>query len=409
MVFALRPGLVASLAASIAMLPAVAWPCGAMVFPQHEERPGGMSDQELLVAFAADQTVLVASAGYEGIDPAAFAFLLPIAAEPTEVRDADPALFIALDEESAPRVSIFLEEDEPPSLGCGAKSGDFSNGGRGDGGEVMVQQRGTTDSYEWVVLGGDTGTAVATWLSDEGYVLPADYAAALDPYVSDGWFFFAAKVLPGTTAGTLAPIELHLPPSAPEAFRVPFGIAAHSLAPGQPLGITTYLWSDGAVLPDDQASASIAHEEVVALSDSESNYDELQQAILDIEGGAWIIDFARLSSADEIRSAYAQGEEEGRVDPSKSDVGFVDDFFTRIGMRQGFLTRLRTELPAESLHDLSLRRDASTAVDNEYLVTFSEEEEGGSCSLGRRRGLPAGLVLALPVLVWLRPRRRHHA
>ena len=108
MVFALRPGLVASLAASIAMLPAVAWPCGAMVFPQHEERPGGMSDQELLVAFAADQTVLVASAGYEGIDPAAFAFLLPIAAEPTEVRDADPALFIALDDESAPRVSIFL-------------------------------------------------------------------------------------------------------------------------------------------------------------------------------------------------------------------------------------------------------------------------------------------------------------
>ena len=87
----------------------------------------------------------------------------------------------------------------------------------------------------------------------------------------------------------------------------------------------------------------------------------------------------------------------------------MDDFFTRIGMRQGFLTRLRTELPAESLHDLSLRRDASTAVDNEYLVTFSEEEEGGSCSLGRRRGLPAGLVLALPVLVWLRPRRRHHA
>ena len=68
MVFALRPGLVASLAASIAMLPAVAWPCGAMVFPQHEERPGGMSDQELLVAFAADQTVLVASAGYEGIE-----------------------------------------------------------------------------------------------------------------------------------------------------------------------------------------------------------------------------------------------------------------------------------------------------------------------------------------------------
>lgn len=364
-----------------------------------------MSDQELLVAFTEQETVLVASAGYEGVSASDFAFLLPLASAPAEVLDADPALFIALDEETAPRVSIFLEEDEPPSFGCGAKdgsAGDFN--GRGDGGgDVMVQQRGTTDTYEYVVVGGETGTAIATWLEDEGYVLPDDYAAALEPYVSDGWSFFAAKVLPQAGEGSLAPIELHLPPAMPETFRIPFGIASHSLSPGQPLGITTYVWSDGPVVPSNYTTGQVSSERVEALSDSESNYDELQAEILDDPEGAWIIDFARETSAEQIRSAYFQGEEEGRVDRDASDIAFVEAFFGRIGMSQGVLTRVRTELPAEALHDMDLRRDASIYVDNEYFVSF--EEDSGGCTLGRGGSVPLGVVLVLPVVGWVRRRR----
>ncbi|WP_420829416.1 DUF2330 domain-containing protein [Nannocystis pusilla] len=99
--------------------PAPAAACGGMVFPEHEARVGGMSDQELAVVFGVEETVLVASARYEGVDAAEFAFVLPLASAPADVRDGDPALFLALDEYSAPRVAIYQSEDEPMGL-CGS-------------------------------------------------------------------------------------------------------------------------------------------------------------------------------------------------------------------------------------------------------------------------------------------------
>lgn len=401
--------LALSSALAIAHAPA-AHACGGMVFPAHEERAGGMSDQELFVAFGDEQTVLVASAGYEGVDAADFAFLLPLASNPAEVRDADPALFIALDEHSAPRISIHLDEGEPSGGGCGARAGgppgDANEQGFGDDGEVMVHQRGQTATYEYVVIGGDTGSAVADWLTDEGYPLPADYAAAIDPYVSDGWFFFAAKVLPEAPAGALAPIELHLPASPPEAFEIPLALAAHSLPPAQPLRITTYLWADGALLPEGYPAEPIDESELVALSDTESNYAELERAVLESDPeGAWIIDASRAIDAAELEYAYEEALGAGRADPTTSNGAFVRDFAERLSLGSGQLTRIRTELRADQLRDMPLRRSAGTNVTNDHAVTFTEDaEESEGCAIDHNPRLAP--LLLLPMLALLRPRRR---
>ncbi|MCX4242789.1 DUF2330 domain-containing protein [Paraliomyxa miuraensis] len=395
-----------TLALPLALAPAPARACGGMVFPDHGQRQGGMSDQELLVAFEAQRTVLVASAGYEGIDASDFAFVLPLAQAPTEVLDADPALLLALDEHTAPEVAVHLDEGPDRSLGCGAKSG--SNdlaGGRGEGGgDVMVQQRGTTATYEWVVIGGDTGMALADWLGAEGYALPPDYATALDPYVTDGWFFFAAKVRPQAQDGALVPIELHLPASTPETFEIPFGLASHSLEPDEALGITLYLWSDGAVLPDGRASGRIDPSELVALSDHESNYPELEQMLLGSDpGGTWIIDYGLPTTADELRRAYAEGVDWGRVDPDQSNEAFIGEFFGRLGSSSGHLTRLRTELRAEQLHDLRLRRSTESPGGRFYEVTY-DDTAGSACTVGRGGRIPGAVLLLLPLVAWLRPR-----
>jgi hypothetical protein len=405
-----RLGTLALAAALLLTHSPAAHACGGMVFPAHEDRVGGMSDQEIFVAFDDDETVLVASAGYQGVDAADFAFLLPLASNPTDVRDADPALFIALDEHSAPSISIYLDEGDSSGGGCGAQAGgtrnDFSNGGDDGGGDVMVHQRGQTATYEYVVVGGDTGSAVADWLTNEGYPLPADYAAALEPYVSDGWFFFAAKVLPEAASGALAPIELHLPPSPPEAFEIPLAIAAHSLPPDEPLRITTYLWADGALLPEGYPSEAIDPDELEAIDDSESNYTELEHAILAGDPqGEWIIDYSATTDLEQLQNAYGSASDFGRADSETSDSSFIPEFFARLGTSEGHLTRVRTVLQADQLRDMPLRRSADTQVDNHHELTFHDEPAGG-CAVDRTGRLPGTLLLLVPVLAAIRTRRR---
>lgn len=409
----LSAALLAVLALPVLARPAPAHACGGMVFPDHEERIGGMNDQELLVAFAAESTVLVASAGYEGISAADFAFILPLGSEPAMVLDADPALFVALDEFSAPRVSIYVDDGsrDPVSLGCAA-AGDGSNKGDGDfgGGDVMIHQRGTTATYEWVVIGGDSGTAIADWLTMAGYPLPADYAAALDPYIAAGRFFFAARVLPAAQGdGALAPIELHLPPMQPEELEIPFALAAHSLPPDRPLGITTYFWAGGTLLPQNYSSKAVDDDDLVADSPDSSNYLELERAILDGDpAGAWILDHSnQVYSTEDLVSAYLDGEAAGRYTTTQESIDGVRDFFMRIGQTGGYMTRLRTELRADQLRDMTLRRVAGPVVSNYHSVTF-ETHSPEACSIDRN-GRLANFLLLVPVLAWIRPRRRRTA
>lgn len=389
--------------------------CGGMVFPGHAQRVGGMSQQEVFVAFTDKDTTVVASAGYEGIDAADFAFLLPLPEEPVIVIEADPALFQALDEYTAPTVETYTFDSGSGSggFGCGAGLRNDAAPGSGSGssnGEVMVGQRGQTASYDWVVLGGTTGMAVAEWLEGEGYPLPADYATAIQPYVDDS-FFFAAKVRSEAIDGALRPIELHLHATMPEAFEIPFGLAAHSLSPGQDLGITTYLWYEGAILPENYGTGFIGPEEVTALSETETDYAQREQEILDSDpDGVWIIDFSGHASAANIEYAYSWGVDEGRIDPTSSNPAFLDDFFIRyLEQDEGHLTRLRARLTAEQLRDLRLRRSAGTEVSNIHLAYYEADDddssESGTCTVGSRRRLPLGLVLLLPLVAWLRPRR----
>jgi hypothetical protein len=236
---------------------------------------------------------------------------------------------------------------------------------------------------------------------------PADYAAALDPYVADGSFFFAAKVLPAAADGALQPIELHLPASPPEAFRIPLAIAAHSLPQDAALRLTTYLWADGAILPDGYPAQAIAEAELVALSDSETNYVELEREVIDGDPqGAWIIDLSRITQVTELQDAYGQGVDSGRADPETTDFMFVSDFFTRLGATEGHLTRVRTELRADQLRDMPLRRSVDTTVYNQHEVTYVDDAGAEGCTIDRGRRFGGLVLLLIPVLAAIRPRRR---
>ena len=384
--------------------PAPAHACGGMVFPDHGERVGGMSEQELLVAFTPDSTVLLASAGYKGATGSP-AFILPLPANPTMVTQADPGVLFALDELTAPEVFITTESDDGGGGLCGAAAGGLKDGGElgGDRGDVMVLQRGSTADYDYVVVGGDTGEGITDWLTMAGYVLPADYAAALTPYVDAGQFVFAAKVKSSAADGALAPIELHLPASEPGAFAIPYGLAAHSLPPGETLTLTTYLLATGTVVPGNYDAQPLDRAALIADSETETNYQELYDAAVAVTGGAWVVDaslegFATADLVDGLNRAIENGRGDG------ADPAAVADFTERVSLTGARLTRIRTTLGAEQLHDMTLTKAALAIVDPTLSVTY-DPDAGRGCSLGSRRGVPLGALL-LPLLLLLRRRRR---
>ncbi|MBW2463994.1 MAG: DUF2330 domain-containing protein, partial [Deltaproteobacteria bacterium] len=114
-------------------------------------------------------------------------------------------------------------EDESEG-GCGCPygraaddvAGGVSDGGSPPDGDVIVHDRGSTATYDYVVVGGTEGGSIVEWLSDNGFAVPADYQATIDEYVAEDWLFMAAKVSEAGTEGTLAPLEMHFP-SFPDA------------------------------------------------------------------------------------------------------------------------------------------------------------------------------------------------
>jgi hypothetical protein len=266
-------------------------------------------------------------------------------------------------------------------------------------------QRGATTDYDWVVVAGDTGSSLADWLTDNDYTLPADYAAALQPYLDADDFIFAAKLRSDASAGALAPIELHLPPIEPGAFAIPFGLAAHSLPPDKQLTITTYLIASGGLLPGNYDAAAIDPAKLDAVSETETNYQELYDARVAGDGApGWVIDasFSGFSS-DSITAAYDAADEAGNLPPG-TDRAAVAAFSKRVPISDARITRLRTTLGAADLHDMTLTRVEGQDVDRNFHATLFNLGYA-MCGIDRSRGAPP-LLLLTPLLLLMRRRRR---
>lgn len=329
----------ALVALSLVFVPKPARACGGMLFKDHESRPGGMSDQQVLIAHTPAKTVIVVSVGYAG-SGGDFAFLLPLQKATSQVLDGDREIFVQLEEETAPRVIVEDATVAPPasSGGCACGGGAAKSGAdyaAGPSRSVVVHDRGQTQTYDYVVLGGDDAKSVSAWLTKEGFQAPPSFQQAIDGYLSKGWLFLAAKLLAPAPEGNLAPLELHFDDVSLETLTYPFGMSAQSLAPHGKVGITLYLAGPRAFLPVDYAVAPIRAEGLVATSAVESNYDELfaEQAAK----GGMVLEYGGAVNAFSLM--------DGKT--AKTVSGLMGS--------TGTLTRLRARLSAEQLADAGFR------------------------------------------------------
>ncbi len=377
--------------------------CGGFVFEEIHSA-GGMAGQQIFVAFTPEKTVVVASVTYAHVS-GDVAFLIPLAAPPLRVVDGDPYVFDALDYGTAPRFAI-QEMDEEPAR-CGRDDIEpFPTGAGGDGGargDADLYDAGTTATYDYVVVGGETGQSIGAWLEQEGFTVGSETRAALDPYLEKGWLFLAARLTAGADRESLAPLQLELPSTAPENFAVPFAFGAPSLPADETLDLTLYLVGEGTLVPTNYESVQISLDQVYAVSEHETNYGDLfDNAVTSDHDGTLVIEYAtaawdpaRLTTWIEDRW-YGPG---GEGPPAGVDEGDpLPGTWFHGANPGGALTRLRTRLGADQLRDMTFEMGAD--LDVTMRDTVSPRADSG-CRV-QRRGAGPLLLLGL----WLALRRR---
>jgi hypothetical protein len=147
------------------------------------------------------KTVMTMANDYRG-DPQEFALVVPVPTflERDQIHVGERALLDHLDAYSAPRLVEYFDENPcrprvlpAPMAAAGraeqraAPAADKSLG-------VTVEARYTVGEYDIVILSAEQSTGLETWLTDNGYRIPAGAARVLESYIKQGVRFFVAKV-----------------------------------------------------------------------------------------------------------------------------------------------------------------------------------------------------------------------
>jgi hypothetical protein len=119
---------------------------------------------------------LILSVSFEG-DAEDFAWVVPVPNKP-EIAVTDPELFWEL--------SDFTRRVIPRSWGCAAAPSEQ------DGVEVIEEQ--VVGPYATAILSATNATALADWLSANGYIFPEEGEEIISAYIEKEWYFVATKI-----------------------------------------------------------------------------------------------------------------------------------------------------------------------------------------------------------------------
>jgi len=152
----------------------------------------------------ADRTVLTMANDFKG-DPKEFAIVIPVPTflQREQIHIADRALLDHLDAYSAPRLVEYFDENpcqrylqkaEAPAAAM--KDLGYVGGGRARDRSlgVTVEARYTVGEYDILILSAKESNGLETWLTENGYRVPAGASRVLGGYLKQGMRFFVAKV-----------------------------------------------------------------------------------------------------------------------------------------------------------------------------------------------------------------------
>lgn len=355
--------------------------CGACFHGVTEKESTQVTGHKMIVSISQTQTTLWDQIEYMGA-PTSFAWVLPVKGM-VDLGLSSDALFENLDQQTAVQISSPPITCPSPPF-CGSSHGSSTNavdagGGPSGGPPVTVLAQSVVGPYETVTLHSTDPTALATWLTMHGYVIPSGFAPVINAYINEGFDFLALRLIPGMGVTAMKPVRVTTMGATPV---LPLRMVAAGVGVTTP--ITLWVFGEGRYEPTNFPSFVIGEDQIVwDFASSSSNYAALRQAGFDdTNGRGWLLETSApfstyviaqplqdLTISDPAHSGYADDMGNGAPGALTSD---LDKLFGGINATSLWLTRLHAELPRTALDvDLDLGAATSQTVVSPNLTATS--------------------------------------
>jgi hypothetical protein len=268
------------------LLPDPAFACGGMFCDS--VAPVDQAAERIVFAFDGTELTTEVQITYQGQDDN-FAWVIPVPEEP-ELFVSNDAVFTQLANATLPTWTL-QSDNKGVTIGCAqdyAMKGEVDSATAGDDrGGVSVVSEGTVGPYETVVLQADDSATLVTWLQEQGYSLPSDLDAVLEPYVASGQYFVALKLSSDKDAGDLAPLGMRYPATAAS---IPIQLTSIAAIPDLPLEV--FVLGPSRAVPDNYLHVQI-NEAAIDWYAAGSDYRDVVARAADEAGGqAFATDFS---------------------------------------------------------------------------------------------------------------------
>ncbi len=257
------------------------------------------------IVFAIDdgQVEVHVQVAYEG-DPVEFGWVVPVPAQP-ELLLGNDALFEYLAQETQPTYVADIVQigdcwSQRPSRGGSAFSGCARAADEGDsslvvdtafasdtGPSVTVVDRSRVGPYETVTLQASDASALQSWLEEAEFTVPTNLSETLAPYVADGSYFVALRLLNDAGEGDIAPLVMRYPG---DEGLIPITLTAVAAADDMPIEV--YVFGDHRAVPTNYLHVEL-NELAIDWVQSGANYmDVLSRAIDSAGSRAFVTELA---------------------------------------------------------------------------------------------------------------------
>lgn len=288
---------------------------GGMFYTVGDQETVSVEGHSVVVSISKKRTVLWDRIRYVGA-PQDFAWVMPVNPG-AKLELASAAWIEAIVGGTAPVVQSPYAEcddgsDESSIEGgcCGsAKDAGLSGGGgesRGEQTDVTVVHQEAVGPYDTVTIKSDVPGAIGTWLTDNGYAIPAAVQPILDDYAGKGMEFLAVRLEPGSGVQDMQPIRVIM-----DGMLTTFPMRMLSAGAKDKVPITLVVLAEGRYEAKGFTNAVIDGSSLTWNFDQHtSDYGAKRAAALAQNGGAtWLTSFAWEGAVAEENNLDVYNEE----------------------------------------------------------------------------------------------------